>query len=63
MNKYISGDIRHSYADVSKMSKIGFKPEIELAQGMKELVKWGEKAEAKDKFEQAQEELKKRGLV
>lgn len=63
VNKYRSGDIRHCYADVSKMSKIGFKPEIELAQGMKELVKWGEKAEAKDKFEQAQEELKKRGLV
>lgn len=63
VNKYRSGDIRHCYADVSKMSKIGFEPEIELAQGMEELVKWGEKVEANDKFEQAQEELKKRGLV
>ncbi len=63
VNKYRSGDIRYCYADVSKISKIGFKPKIELAQGMKELVQWGEKVEAKDKFEQAQEELKKKGLV
>lgn len=63
VNKYRSGDIRHCYADVSKISKIGFKPKIELAQGMKELVKWSEKVEAKDKFEQAQEELKRKGLV
>lgn len=63
VNKYRSGDIRHCYADASKISKMGFKTEIVFAQGMKELVKWGEKAEAKDKFEQAQEELKKKGLV
>ncbi len=63
VNKYRSGDIRHCYADVSKITKLGFKPEIELAQGMEELVQWGEKVEAKDKFEQAQEELKKKGLV
>jgi dTDP-L-rhamnose 4-epimerase len=63
VNTYRSGDIRHCYADVSKISKIGFKTEIELAQGMKELVQWGEEVEAKDKFEQAQEELKRKGLV
>jgi dTDP-L-rhamnose 4-epimerase len=63
VNTYRSGDIRHCYADVSKISKIGFKPEIVLAEGMRELVKWGESVEAKDKFEHAHEELKRKGLV
>jgi len=31
--------------------------------GMKELVEWGEKVEAVDKFDEAHEELKARGLV
>jgi hypothetical protein len=30
---------------------------------MKELVEWGEKEEAEDKFEEAHEELLRRGLV
>lgn len=34
------GDIKHSYADISKAKKVlGFKPEIDLTEGIKELMK------------------------
>jgi dTDP-L-rhamnose 4-epimerase len=63
-NKYRAGDIRHCFADVSKIkNKLGYKPKIDFEHGMKELVEWGEKEEAVDKFDDAQEELKVRGLV
>ena len=63
-NKYRSGDIRHCFADISKiMSKLGYEPRISLEEGMKELVEWGEKVEAEDRFEKAYQELKKKGLT
>ena len=36
---------------------------MEFEDGMKDLVAWEKKEEAKDKFEEAHEELLKRGLV
>ena len=63
-NKFRAGDIRHCFADISKIkSKIGYKPKVEFEDGMNDLVAWGEKEEAQDKFEVAHEELLKRGLV
>jgi dTDP-L-rhamnose 4-epimerase len=63
-NKYRAGDIRHCFADVSKIkSKLGYKPKIDFEEEMKELVEWGEKEEAMDNFEEAHEELLRRGLV
>ena len=63
-NKYRAGDIRHCFADISKIrNKIGYKPKVDFEEGMKELVEWGEKEEAVDKFEEAHEELKARRLV
>ncbi len=61
--KYRSGDIRHCYADISKIKKIGFKPSVQLEKGMSELIEWGNKAKAKDKTEKAQRELKEKGLI
>ena len=63
VNKYRTGDIRHCYADISKIRKLGFEPGVDLAQGMRELVAWGDAIEAKDRTEQAQRELRERGLV
>jgi len=63
VNKYRSGDIRHCYADISKIKKLGFKPQINFEQGMKELVEWGESQEAVDMFEEAHGELVSKGLV
>ncbi len=63
-NKYRAGDIRYCFADISKIkNKLGFKPKVGFEEGMKELVEWGEKEEAIDKFEDAYEELLRRELV
>lgn len=58
------GDIRHCYADITKIkNKIGFEPMYAFEDGMKELIGWGNKQEAKDEFEKAQKELKDKGLI
>lgn len=62
--KYRAGDIRHCFADISKIKdKLGFQPKVSFEEGMKELVAWGAKQEASDGFEDAYGELLKRGLV
>lgn len=63
VNKYRSGDIRHCFADVSEIHKIGFEPKTSFEEGMKKLVEWGERTEAIDRVEEATKELVERGLV
>lgn len=62
-NKYRAGDIRHCYADISKIRKIGFAPSVDFESGMRDLVAWGEKQEAVDRTDEAFAELKKKKLV
>lgn len=62
-NKYRSGDIRHCYADISKIKKLGFVPRISLEVGMRKLVEWGRHMESEDKFKIVERELKEKGLV
>lgn len=63
VNKYRTGDIRHCYADISKIRKIGFEPKVKFGDGMKELVEWGRTQEARDLSEKATQELISRNLV
>ncbi|HEY9206278.1 MAG TPA: NAD-dependent epimerase/dehydratase family protein [Candidatus Methanoperedens sp.] len=63
VNEYRSGDIRHCYADNSKLKRLGFKPSVTFEDGMSELVLWGTKQEAEDKSDVAYQELKEKGLV
>jgi dTDP-L-rhamnose 4-epimerase len=62
-NKYRAGDIRHCYADIRKIQGYGFAPHVELSEGMRELVEWGKGERAEDRVLEAQEELKRKGLV
>jgi dTDP-L-rhamnose 4-epimerase len=63
-NNYRAGDIRHCFADISRIkNKLGYEPKVAFEEGLKELVAWGEKEEAMDKFDMAHEELKTKGLV
>ena len=64
VNKYRIGDIRHCYADISKIKKmLGFEPQVSFEQGMQKLCDWLKKQNAIDSVEKAQEELKNKGLI
>lgn len=63
-DKFRKGDVRHCFADISRIKeKLGFTPSISFEAGMKELIEWSRDAEAEDKFEQAAAELKERKLI
>ena len=61
--KFRSGDIRHCVADITKIQRLGFAPKVQLEEGLKELVAWGEREQAVDRVEEAARELEQRGLV
>ena len=63
-NKYRNGDIRHCFADISKIKNLlGWAPKISFEQGMRELNDWAHEAKSEDKSDLALQELKEKGLV
>ena len=63
-NSFREGDIRHCYADTSKIERmIGFKPNINFESGMNDLTEWVASQVCEDRSSQAIKELKKRGLT
>lgn len=63
VNKFRQGDIRHCYANISKIRRLGFEPAVSFEDGMRELVEWGETQQAEDMSEMAFAELRAKGLV
>ncbi len=63
VQKYRAGDIRHCIADISKLQSLGFRPSVSLAEGLKQLVEWGQGISAQDRVEAATKELVSRGLT
>ncbi len=64
LNKFRAGDIRHCYADTTKIkNKLGFRPRVTFQEGMKKLILWSENEKAIDFTHKAQSELVKRGLA
>ena len=63
--KYRLGDIRHNYADLSKIKKaLGFVPKFDFKSGISKFVAWVKTQEImEDKYESSIEELKKKGLI
>jgi dTDP-L-rhamnose 4-epimerase len=63
--KYRKGDIRHCYADITKIStKLGYKPKYTFETGIKEVADWVRlQTLKKDESDKANEELKKKGLI
>jgi len=63
-NKFREGDIRHCYADISRIrSSLGYEPSVPFEDGIDELTRWVSTQAAEDKFEQARKELEERGLT
>ena len=65
-NKFRAGDIRHCFADISKIKeKLGFEPKISFEQGIEELIQWVklQVGKVQDKSRDAFEELKHKGLI
>lgn len=61
---YRAGDIRHCYADISKISStLGYAPEVSFREGVAELVAWLQSQEADDHTDEAFHQLTARGLV
>jgi dTDP-L-rhamnose 4-epimerase len=63
--EYRLGDIRHCFADLSKIkSKLNFEPEIPLKKGIEEFANWVlSQPLPKDGLEEANKELKKRKMM
>lgn len=61
---YRLGDIRHNYADLSKIKSIlGFEPKWNFADGIGEFTKWvNQQATQEDNYEKSIEEMKIKGL-
>jgi len=59
------GDIRHNYADISKIEYcLGFHPTITFAEGMQRFTRWVAAQDIRDvKFRDSLEEMKSKGLL
>lgn len=61
---YRLGDIRHNYADLSKIKiKLGFEPKVNFSEGINKFTTWVDSQEVvEDKYEQSIIEMKEKGL-
>ncbi|WP_374506992.1 NAD-dependent epimerase/dehydratase family protein [Flavobacterium sp.] len=61
---YRLGDIRHNYADLTKIKNIlGFEPQFSFEQGLKQFTNWVDKQEVQqDNYAKSIEEMKAKGL-
>lgn len=61
--KVRKGDVRHCYADISKIKKaLGWRPKVKFKDGISQVIAWGEGQKAVDKVDLAMKELEERGL-
>lgn len=58
------GDIRHCFADISKISSmLGFKLEHSIEKGVEEIIEWSKKVKVNDAFKKAEKELISHNLI
>lgn len=64
VGKYRKGDIRHCYADISRIrDELGFEPQVSFEEGIDDLADWAADQEAEDRVAQATDELESAGLT
>lgn len=63
-HRFRKGDVRHCFASIEKIrQRLGYEPKVSFEDGMAELVAWSQEVEAVDRFDEAAQELARRGLV
>jgi dTDP-L-rhamnose 4-epimerase len=64
MNQFRAGDIRHCYADITKIRQVlGYEPQVRFEDGVRHLVAWLSGEPALDLVDLAYRELAERGLT
>jgi dTDP-L-rhamnose 4-epimerase len=58
-----AGDIRHCFADIRRIQSMGYRPQVQFEESIAELIEWIRSQTAVDSFEQARDELVRRGLT
>jgi dTDP-L-rhamnose 4-epimerase len=62
--QFRTGDIRHCTADIGKITAVlGFRPQVDWEHSLREIIDWSSTVTADDRFQQADSELRSRGLV
>jgi dTDP-L-rhamnose 4-epimerase len=62
--RFRSGDVRHCTADIGRArERLGYEPRVSFDEGLAELVAWARSAPSADLFEQAEAEMRSRGLL
>ncbi len=63
-NTFRKGDVRHCYADISKMKELlDWEPTVSFEKGMRDYIEWAKTQESVDMFEKAAQELKEKKLI
>jgi dTDP-L-rhamnose 4-epimerase len=62
--QFRKGDIRHCIADIRSIgTTLGFVPQVDWEQSLREIIDWSSTAPSNDRFQQADRELRAHGLV
>jgi dTDP-L-rhamnose 4-epimerase len=58
------GEMRHLTSDITKISSIGYKPQVDLADGIQRYIEWIKaQTDVRDYFSEAEKILKSKGIV
>ncbi len=64
VNKFREGDIRHCFADASKIeTELGFRADVTFESGLDDLIEWAKVTDSDDQVEKATQELAAKGLT
>jgi dTDP-L-rhamnose 4-epimerase len=61
--KFRAGDIRHCFADISRLSSHGYEPVFDFENSIREFFEWSQGQPSEDMFDRAEGEMDSRGLV
>ncbi|HZU05172.1 MAG TPA: NAD-dependent epimerase/dehydratase family protein [Chloroflexota bacterium] len=64
VQQFRAGDIRHCYADISKIQRVlGYRPTVPFEAGIADLVAWAREQRPEDSVERARQELEAKCLI